>query len=85
MGGPFSSENVADLPEALSRRDSRVLPSEGVECLAVVLAVPDLDILADAMNAAGLVNYPAEWWHWSYGDRYWAFQASHGTALYGPC
>ena len=21
---------------------------------------------------AGLVNYPTEWWHWSYGDRYWA-------------
>ncbi len=42
------------------------------------------DILADAMNAAGLVNYPAEWWHWSYGDRYWAFQASHRTARYGP-
>jgi zinc D-Ala-D-Ala dipeptidase len=42
------------------------------------------DILASAMTAAGLVNYPAEWWHWSYGDRYWAFQADRGTALYEP-
>jgi D-alanyl-D-alanine dipeptidase len=42
------------------------------------------DILASAMTAAGLVNYPAEWWHWSYGNRYWAFQADRGTALYGP-
>lgn len=42
------------------------------------------DILASAMNAAGFVNYPAEWWHWSYGDRYWAFQAGHSAALYGP-
>jgi zinc D-Ala-D-Ala dipeptidase len=41
------------------------------------------DILAIAMDAAGFVNYPAEWWHWSYGDRYWAFQTSH-EALYGP-
>jgi zinc D-Ala-D-Ala dipeptidase len=41
-------------------------------------------ILASAMNAAGFVNYPAEWWHWSYGDRYWAFQAGHGAAPYGP-
>jgi zinc D-Ala-D-Ala dipeptidase len=41
------------------------------------------DILACAMSAAGLVNYPAEWWHWSYGDRYWAFQSGNGAALYG--
>jgi zinc D-Ala-D-Ala dipeptidase len=42
------------------------------------------DILAHAMDSAGFVNYPTEWWHWSYGDRYWAFQTSHEAALYGP-
>jgi zinc D-Ala-D-Ala dipeptidase len=42
------------------------------------------DLLADAMDAAGFINYPAEWWHWSYGDRYWAFQTAHEAALYGP-
>jgi len=42
------------------------------------------EILAAAMNAAGFINYPAEWWHWSYGDRYWAFQAGNDTACYGP-
>jgi zinc D-Ala-D-Ala dipeptidase len=42
------------------------------------------DILAAAMNPSGFINYPAEWWHWSYGDRYWAFQAGHDTACYGP-
>lgn len=41
------------------------------------------DILAAAMDTAGFINYPAEWWHWSYGDRYWAFQTSQ-QALYGP-
>jgi zinc D-Ala-D-Ala dipeptidase len=41
-------------------------------------------LLAAAMDHAGFVNYPAEWWHWSYGDRYWAFQTSRETALYGP-
>jgi D-alanyl-D-alanine dipeptidase len=29
------------------------------------------DALAAALRAVGLVNYPTEWWHWSYGDRYW--------------
>lgn len=42
------------------------------------------DLLAYAMDAAGFVNYPPEWWHWSYGDRYWAFQTAHETAFFGP-
>lgn len=41
-------------------------------------------ILADAMTAAGLVNYPTEWWHWSYGDRYWALTTGADGAVYGP-
>jgi D-alanyl-D-alanine dipeptidase len=42
------------------------------------------DILTSALVAAGLVNYPTEWWHWSYGDRYWALAAGEATALYRP-
>ena len=41
-------------------------------------------LLADVLSAAGLVNYPTEWWHWSYGDRYWALVTGAETALYGP-
>ncbi len=42
------------------------------------------DILAWAMCASGFVNYPTEWWHWSYGDRYWAYTVASPVALYGP-
>jgi zinc D-Ala-D-Ala dipeptidase len=42
------------------------------------------DILASAMGTAGFINYPQEWWHWSYGDRYWAFQTTRQAAIYGP-
>ncbi|MFC5825523.1 M15 family metallopeptidase [Nonomuraea insulae] len=41
-------------------------------------------LLAAALEPAGLVNYPTEWWHWSYGDRYWAMSTRAGHALYGP-
>jgi zinc D-Ala-D-Ala dipeptidase len=41
-------------------------------------------LLADVLTAAGMVNYPTEWWHWSYGDRYWAFVLDRPHALYGP-
>ncbi|WP_328768687.1 M15 family metallopeptidase [Streptomyces sp. NBC_00286] len=41
-------------------------------------------LLVDALTAAGLVNYPTEWWHWSYGDRYWALATGAEHAVYGP-
>lgn len=41
-------------------------------------------LLRDAMSAAGFVNYPSEWWHWSYGDRYWAVVSGKAHAVYGP-
>jgi D-alanyl-D-alanine dipeptidase len=41
-------------------------------------------VLADALHAAGFVNYPTEWWHWSYGDRYWAYVVGAPAAIYGP-
>ncbi|MCT9084759.1 M15 family metallopeptidase [Streptomyces fulvoviolaceus] len=41
-------------------------------------------VLGGALSAAGLVNYPTEWWHWSYGDRYWALASGAPAALYGP-
>lgn len=40
------------------------------------------DILKNAMEDVGFVNYPTEWWHWSYGDRYWAFIKDKKFALY---
>ena len=42
------------------------------------------DLLARVLTSVGLVNYPTEWWHWSYGDRYWALVTCAPHALYGP-
>jgi D-alanyl-D-alanine dipeptidase len=41
-------------------------------------------MLARVLAEAGLVNYPTEWWHWSYGDRYWAYVRGAEHAVYGP-
>ncbi|NJP66997.1 M15 family metallopeptidase [Streptomyces spiramenti] len=41
-------------------------------------------LLGDVLRAAGMVNYPTEWWHWSYGDHYWALATGAPHALYGP-
>jgi D-alanyl-D-alanine dipeptidase len=42
------------------------------------------DLLARVLCREGLVNYPTEWWHYSYGDRYWALATGADAALYGP-
>ncbi|HSW94413.1 MAG TPA: M15 family metallopeptidase [Gammaproteobacteria bacterium] len=39
-------------------------------------------IMSDALLAAGFVNYPTEYWHWSYGDKYWAYHAKQSHAIY---
>ncbi|MGW0538210.1 M15 family metallopeptidase [Streptomyces sp. NPDC003032] len=41
------------------------------------------NVLNAALRSAGLVNYPTEWWHWSFGDRYWALATQAPAALYG--
>lgn len=30
-------------------------------------------ILYNAMISAGFTNLPSEWWHYDYGNRFWAF------------
>ncbi|NEA44616.1 M15 family metallopeptidase [Streptomyces sp. SID11385] len=39
-------------------------------------------LLGEALRGAGFVNYPTEWWHWSYGDRYWALATGAEAGLY---
>ncbi|MDO8728790.1 MAG: M15 family metallopeptidase [bacterium] len=41
-------------------------------------------ILYDAMTKAGFINYPLEWWHYSYGDRMWAAYSRKRECFYGP-
>ncbi|MFD0559066.1 D-alanyl-D-alanine dipeptidase [Stackebrandtia endophytica] len=40
------------------------------------------DLMTDALTAEGLVNYPTEWWHFSFGDRYWAHVTGTDRARY---
>ena len=40
-------------------------------------------ILLHALNKVGFKNYPAEWWHHSYGDRMWAAYSGKRKCIYG--
>ena len=39
-------------------------------------------LLCAVMRKAGFVNYPGEWWHFSYGDRMWAAYRYRRFAIY---
>lgn len=41
-------------------------------------------LLYNAMIDSGFVNLPTEWWHYSYGDQYWALVTGAPAALFGP-
>jgi zinc D-Ala-D-Ala dipeptidase len=41
-------------------------------------------LLCERMEAQGFVNYAREWWHYSFGDRYWAWLVGKPDAIYGP-
>lgn len=42
------------------------------------------DILITALAGCELVNYPNEWWHFSYGDRLWAEITGRTHAFFAP-
>lgn len=39
-------------------------------------------ILVNVMASVGFINYPTEWWHWSYGDKYWALMTGNPFAIF---
>ncbi|WP_439379492.1 hypothetical protein [Amycolatopsis lexingtonensis] len=80
---PHPTGGAVDL--TLSGADDEALPLPA--CCAGPNPPPDAKtgrLLAEALVTAGLVNYPARWWHWSYGDRFWAWVARSPHARYGP-
>ena len=40
-------------------------------------------VMFEALQKVGLSNYPKEYWHWSYGDTWWAKRNKKKVAIYG--
>jgi D-alanyl-D-alanine dipeptidase len=47
------------------------------------IAKQNRSIMSLALNTVGFVNYHGEYWHWSYGDKYWAYHTKASEAIYG--
>lgn len=68
MGNPLNEESD------LSRTNSTAI------CIPAQL---NRLLLKQALEREGFMNYPAEWWHYSYGDHLWAFYTQKSVALFG--
>ena len=72
--GIYPKDWMQDNDGVLSLTDSTAISA---------MAQTNRHILNRVLNEVGFVNYPTEYWHWSYGDRYWAFIKKQPAALYG--
>ena len=71
----MTAKDWYDLPAELCMSDCDLISNN---------AQVNRKLLRDIMEAHGFVNYPTEWWHFSYGDRYWAYHRGMKKAIYGP-
>lgn len=71
--GIHPKEWMEDTDDLLSFTNSTAISSE---------AKKNREIMSMVLAQAGFVNYPTEYWHWSYGDRYWAYHKNQSCAFY---
>ncbi|KTD44794.1 M15 family metallopeptidase [Legionella parisiensis] len=67
---------MQDLDGSLSLSDSEIITEE---------AKKNRKIMSHVLEAVGFINYRNEYWHWSYGDRYWAYYKQKPYAFYDSC
>ncbi len=72
--GIHLDDTYEDLKGIYCRTDSQAISEKAKEYRK---------IMGQVLQAVGFVNYPTEYWHWSYGDRYWAHQTHQQFAIYG--
>ena len=65
---------MEDADGSLSQTDSHRISAE---------ALQHRNIMSKSLSTVDFINYPTEYWHWSYGDRYWAHQTGYQQAIYG--
>lgn len=64
---------MEDVDGLISKTNSDQISSEAKE---------NRKLMSKTLTEVGFINYPGEYWHWSYGDRYWAYHKNK-EAIYG--
>jgi D-alanyl-D-alanine dipeptidase len=79
-----------DMGSSLDESSARILPAhyDGREDVPSKTFADRRELLRDVMESAGFTRLSHEWWHFSYGDQFWALIESLRTgenvaAIYG--
>jgi zinc D-Ala-D-Ala dipeptidase len=81
IDAPFPLDRRGTLPTCLACGSG--LPVNADADMGQKPQASDRTLLTSALTDMGFVNHPMCWWHWSYGDQYWAFQKAVPQARYG--
>ncbi|HWA31676.1 MAG TPA: M15 family metallopeptidase [Rhizomicrobium sp.] len=81
-GDPLWMGSLFDDASAIAHRD-RMETHANAMCFSDEEARANRRLLHWIMDAQGFVGYSEEWWHFSYGDQYWAGISGAPMALYG--
>lgn len=79
MGSPYPSEAYG----TEIREKFPMFPNSLFKNLITKEQENNRKLLREAMEREGFVWYPAEWWHYCYGDRMWAVYSRKTTCMYG--
>jgi D-alanyl-D-alanine dipeptidase len=74
-----SNDNLLDMGTSLSDYGEKVHTENN---LITTEQRKNRKILYNVMIEAGFINYPLEWWHYSYGDRMWAAYSRFDKCFY---
>ena len=86
MTGAAIDVRIIKNGKKLPMNSSKLTYSENAQSLQPKLPLyiqKNRQIMFNALTKAGLSNYPKEYWHWSYGDIWWAKRNNEKTAVYG--
>lgn len=76
MGTEFDSFGIATHTDYFEHISVSSEDSKRVQCIR-----DNRRLLYDVMTHAGFINLPSEWWHFDYGDRFWAYYTNR-PAIY---
>jgi D-alanyl-D-alanine dipeptidase len=81
MGSPIDAIGAVSEPDHFSELARRCSDPEWRD--TYLLWHGHRQTLRQAMEGAGFVQHPNEWWHFSWGDQLWAWRSGAAQACYG--
>jgi D-alanyl-D-alanine dipeptidase len=69
-------------PSAHTRYFENIVLNDAVSSKELVY-LQNRRLLYFAMTSVGFANYPEEWWHYDYGNQFWASVLGQPVAIYG--